>query len=35
LTDINYDLLSEGKVMLVEKILKEVTSGFIKTDFDE
>ncbi len=35
LTDINYDLLSEGKVMLVEKILKEVTSGFIKTNFDE
>lgn len=35
LTDINYDLLSEGKVMLVEKILQEVTSGFIKTNFNE
>ncbi len=34
LTDINYDLLSEGKMLLVEKILKEVTSGFIKTNFD-
>ena len=35
LTDINYDLLSEGKLMLVEKILQEVSSGFIKTSFDE
>jgi hypothetical protein len=35
LTDINYDLLSEGKVKLVEKILQEVSSGFIKTNFDD
>ena len=35
LTDINYDLLSEGKLMLVEKILEEVTSGFIQTNFEE
>jgi hypothetical protein len=35
MTDINYDLLSEGKIMLVEKILEEVTSGLIKTNFVE
>ena len=35
LTDINYDLLSEGKIILVEKILQEVTEGFIKTNFNE
>jgi len=34
LTDINYDLLSEGKVMMVEKILEEVSSGFIKTSYE-
>ncbi len=34
LTDINYDLLSEGKVMMVEKILEEVGSGYIKTSYD-
>jgi len=34
LTDINYDLLSEGKVLLVEKILEEVSSGYIKTSYD-
>jgi hypothetical protein len=34
LTDINYDLLSEGKVLLVEKILEEVSSGFIKTSYE-
>jgi len=34
LTDINYDLLSEGKVMMVEKILEEVSSGFIKTNYE-
>ncbi len=34
LTDINYDLLSEGKVMMVEKILEEVKNGFIKTSYD-
>jgi hypothetical protein len=31
LTDINYDLFSEGKLMLVEKILDDVRGGFIKT----
>ena len=35
MTDINYDLLSEGKMLLIEKILQEVTSGFIKTSFEE
>lgn len=35
LTDINPDLLSEGKVKIVEKILQEVSNGFIKTNFDE
>jgi hypothetical protein len=35
LTDINYDLLSEGKVIQVEKILEEVTGGYIKTSFVE
>ena len=34
LTDINYDLLSEGKVMLVEKILEEVRAGYIKTSYE-
>ncbi len=34
LTDINYDLLSEGKVMMVEKILEEVSSGYIKTSYE-
>lgn len=34
LTDINYDLLSEGKVMLVEKILEEVSGGYIKTSYE-
>lgn len=34
LTDINYDLLSEGKVMMVEKIMEEVSSGFIKTSYE-
>lgn len=34
LTDINYDLLSEGKLILVEKILEEVSSGFIKTSYE-
>jgi hypothetical protein len=35
LTDVNQNLLSEGKVRLVEKVLEEVSSGFIKTTFDE
>jgi hypothetical protein len=35
LNDINYDLLSEGKLILVEKVLKDVTDGFIKTSFVE
>lgn len=34
LTDINYDLLSEGKVMQVEKILEEVSGGYIKTSYE-
>ncbi len=34
LTDINYDLLSEGKVMMVEKIMEEVKNGLIKTSYD-
>lgn len=34
LTDINYDLLSEGKVMMVEKILEEVRGGFINTSYE-
>ena len=34
LTDINDDLLSEGKVLMVEKILEEVRSGFIKTSYE-
>ena len=34
LSDINYDLLSEGKVMMAEKILEEVSSGFIKTNYE-
>jgi len=35
MTDINYDLLSEGKVLLVERILQDLTSGYIKTNFEE
>ncbi len=35
LTDINYDLLSEGKVILVERILQEATDGYIELDFIE
>jgi hypothetical protein len=34
LTDINYDLLSEGKVQMVEKVIEEVKAGFIKTSYD-
>ena len=34
LTDINYDLLSEGKVKMVEKILEDLKNGFIKTSYD-
>jgi len=34
LTDINYELLSEGKVLMVEKILEEVSKGFIKTSYE-
>jgi hypothetical protein len=35
LTDINYDLLSEGKVKLINVIIDEVVAGFIKTNFVE
>jgi len=35
LTDINYDLLSEGKVKQVYKILEELRAGFINTSFVE
>jgi len=34
LTDINYDLLSEGKVIMVEKVLEEVSAGFIETSYE-
>jgi hypothetical protein len=34
LTDINYDLLSEGKVLMVEKVLEEVLAGYIKTSYE-
>lgn len=34
ITDVNYDLLSEGKLNLVEKILEEVQGGYIKTSYD-
>jgi len=34
LTDINYDLLSEGKVIMVEKILEEVSAGFIDPSYE-
>jgi len=34
ITDVNSDLLSEGKMRLVEKILEEVQSGYIKTSYD-
>jgi hypothetical protein len=33
LTDINPDLLSEGKVRLVEDVLEELRGGFIKTSY--
>jgi hypothetical protein len=35
LTDINYDLLSEGKVKLVNEILEDLKAGFIRTSFVE
>jgi hypothetical protein len=35
LTDINYDLISEGKVNLVYQILEDVSSGYIRTSFVE
>ena len=34
ITDVNSDLLSEGKMNLVEKILEEVQGGYIKTSYD-
>jgi hypothetical protein len=34
ITDVNPDLLSEGKLILVGKILEEVQAGFIKTSYD-
>ena len=34
ITDVNPDLLSEGKLLLVGKILEEVQAGFIKTSYD-
>ncbi len=33
LTDVNSDLLSEGKIRQVEKILEELRGGFIKTSY--
>lgn len=35
LTDINYDLLSEGKVQMVEKVLAEAAAGFIALSYDQ
>jgi hypothetical protein len=34
LTDVNYELLSEGKILLVEDVLQDVSSGYIKTSYD-
>ena len=34
ITDVNPDLLSEGKLILVDKVLEELQSGFIKTSYD-
>jgi hypothetical protein len=34
LTDINNDYLSPGKVILAEKILEDVTNGYIKTSIE-
>ncbi len=34
LTDVNNELLGEGKIRMVEGILEEVNSGFIQTRFD-
>ncbi len=34
ITDINSELLSPGKLKLVEEILEEVTNGYIKTNFE-
>ena len=35
LTDVNPDLLSPGKVMKVEKIIEDLSAGYIKTSFEE
>jgi hypothetical protein len=35
LTDVNPDLLSPGKVMMVEKVLEDLTAGYIKTSFED
>ncbi len=34
LTDINYDVLSEGKLRLVQKVLEDLIGGYIKTSYD-
>jgi hypothetical protein len=34
ITDVNPDLLSEGKLDLVGRILEELQAGFIKTSYD-
>lgn len=34
ITDVNHDLLGEGKLNLALKILEEVQAGFIKTSYD-
>ena len=34
ITDINYDILSEGKIRMVENILEDVSNGYIKTNND-
>ena len=35
LADVNPDLLSPGKVMLVEKVLEDLSAGYIKTSFED
>jgi hypothetical protein len=35
LTDVNQDLLSPGKVMRVEKVLDDLSAGYIQTSFED
>jgi hypothetical protein len=34
LTDVNTDLLGEGKLLLIDKVLEDVSSGYIETSFE-